>query len=405
MTTIGIVGPPDLVTSSARICADLTDEHVTALPYRRETETAQIISGASANIDAWLFTGVIPYEIASAAGLIDRPATFVEYSGATLLRSIVRLLREGKDVTSMSIDTLDTQHVHETFQEADLPTRGIHVLPYTPGQSTQDLVEFHRFAARRHGARVAVTCLRSAYDELSHDLTAVRLAPSIHSVRTALNSLLLASSSRRSGDAQIALGLVEMISDSPTVLEQEVAGLGATVVRLDDHTHLVVTTRGPLEQVTASFTNMPMLSRLHAHYGDVRIGFGVGGSGAEADSLARRALARARSGGGPTAVVSLRNDIDLTLSTPAANRPAGRVSLELLSQRAGLSKQTLQRFSELVGEHGDLTTRVVAQSLGVQLRTARRMLNRLERAGVASSVGTQTLETSGRPLVIYRLNL
>ena len=405
MTTIGIVGPADLVTSSARVCARLTSVSVATLPYRRETDVERVISDASADIDGWLFTGVVPYEIASAAGILDRPATFVEYTGATLLRSLVKLLREGKDVTSMSIDTLDRQRVHETLKEADLPISGIRVLPYAPGQGTADLVEFHRAAASQHSAQVAITCLRSAYDQLRDDLAAVRLAPSIHSVRTAANGLLLGLSSQQSGDAQIALGLIEIKGNSLAVLEQEVSGLGATLIRLDEHTHLVVTTRGPLERLTASFTDLPMLTRLQTHYGDVQIGFGVGGSGAEAEALARRALGRARSGRGPTAVVSLRNDIDFTLASAAPSRRTPRVPLELLSQRTGLSKQTLKRFSALTGEHENLTTRVVATSLGVQLRTARRMLNRLERAGVATSIGTQNLEGSGRPLVVYRLNL
>ena len=73
MTTIGIVGQADLVASSARVCARLTSTHVATLPYRRETDVERVISGASADIDGWLFTGVVHDEIAPAAGpLIER---------------------------------------------------------------------------------------------------------------------------------------------------------------------------------------------------------------------------------------------------------------------------------------------------------------------------------------------
>lgn len=406
MTTIGIIGPRDLVVSTARLCRDIPGLTVAELPYRRETDTPGVISGAPADIDAWLFTGIVPYEIASAAGLLDRPAMHVEYTGPTLLAALVGLLRDGRDVTAMSIDTLAEEQVQETLDEVRLPTTNIEVLPYRLGLESADLVDFHRAAAGR-GAQVAITCLRSAYDALRGDRPTVRLAPSVHSVRNAVHRLLLLDYSRRSDDAQVALGLVKIDAPGPQALSAEVAELGANVVRYDAETFLVVTTRGPLEQVTGAFTELPMLARLQEVYGSVRIGFGIGGSGAEADALARRALGRAHSAGAAAAVLSLRNDIDITLARSQGAQRVGRPSLDLLAQRAGLSVATLRRLRELIrtDPEVELTTRVVSDGLDVQLRTARRMLNRLERAGLATPVGTQTLQGSGRPLVIYRVQL
>jgi response regulator of citrate/malate metabolism len=106
-------------------------------------------------------------------------------------------------------------------------------------------------------------------------------------------------------------------------------------------------------------------------------------------------------------VVSLRNDIDLVLVGGAAPRAQQRSKLQLLAQRAGLSKATLERLQELVHSTPDegLTTRSVADYLGIQPRTARRVLNRLERAGLADATGTQLGTGSGRPLVVYRVHL
>jgi hypothetical protein len=63
--------------------------------------------------------------------------------------------------------------------------------------------------------------------------------------------------------------------------------------------------------------------------------------------LARRALSRSGLLGKQAAVVSLRNDIDLTLSGTAA-RTTRRPSLSLLSHRVGLSKATLLRLQEML---------------------------------------------------------
>jgi predicted transcriptional regulator len=403
VTTIGIVGPSDLVTSTSRICSGLRGVEVVPLRYRRETDTPKVMAEAPPSVDAWLFTGVVPYQIAAADDLLDRPAAHVEYTGATLMRALVQLLREGRDVTSMSIDVLGDAQVRETLEEVGLPTSGIHVLPYRPGLSSDDVIAFHREAQ----ATVAVTCLRSAYEKLRAERTTFRLAPSVHSVRAAVNGLLLRHDALRSDDAQIALGLVEIAADGEQALRREAGSLGGSVIRYDDKRYLVVATRGPLEQATASFTELGMLTRLKERFGPVRIGFGIGGSGTETEALARRALGRAKTVGRTAAVVSLRNDIDLVLVGGAAPRAQQRTKLQLLAQRAGLSKATLEKLQEMVHATPDtgLTTRSVADHLGIQPRTARRVLNRLERAGLADATGTQIGPGSGRPLVIYRVHL
>ncbi|MFI6829769.1 helix-turn-helix domain-containing protein [Kribbella sp. NPDC050241] len=403
VTTIGVVGPSDLVTSTSRVLASQRGIEVVPLRYRRETDTPKVMAEAPPTVDAWLFTGVVPYQIAAANDLLDRPAVHVEYTGATLMRALVQLLREGRDITSMSIDILDEAQVHETLGEVGLPTRGIRVLPYRPGLSSDDVLAFHREAR----ATVAITCIRSAYEKLRTEQTTLRLAPSVHSVRAAVNGLLLVHDALRSDDAQIALGLVEIAAEGESALRREAGSLGGSVIRYDDKRFLVVATRGPLEQATAAFTELGMLNRLKEQFGPVRIGFGIGGSGTETEALARRALGRAKTAGRTAAVISLRNDIDLVLVGGGAPRAQQRSKLQLLAQRAGLSKATLERLQELVHAtpEAGLTTRTVADHLGIQPRTARRVLNRLERAGLADATGTQAGPSSGRPLIIYRVHL
>jgi hypothetical protein len=256
-------------------------------------------------------------------------------------------------------------------------------------------------------------------------MAALRLAPSPHSVRVALRQLLLRADNLAQEDAQIALGLVELDpADSPAAvgavnnqdegLLREAAALGGSLAGFTRSpgppaspavVHLLVTTRGPLADATGNFTALPMLRRLADHHAVVRIGFGLGRSAAEAESLARRALSRARRVGPVAAVLSLRGDTDLVLeSTTPPLRPR-EASLAVLSQRVGLSVPTLERLRTVRDYAGaaPLTTREVASRLGVQQRTARRMLHRLELAGLAERTGNLTSGASGRPLTLYRL--
>ncbi|PWU52502.1 hypothetical protein DLJ47_18640 [Micromonospora sp. S4605] len=389
----------------AAACEEQPGVTARRLHYDHESQAPAIVEAHAGQVEAWLFTGVVPYTLAREANALNRPAVFVDYTGATLLQAAVRLLRAGHDITRMSIDTVTGADVATTFGEAGLPVDRVRSLPYRSGLRSDDVVAFHR---RQHkaGADVAVTCISSVYEVLRHEMPAFRLAPSNHSVRTALRQLLLQVGSQAQEDAQIALGLANL-SDGDDGLLKEVAGLGGTLARFAPDTYLIVTTRGPLHDATGGFTALPMLRRLADRHETVQIGFGLGRSAAEAENLARRALSRARRVGPTTAVLSLRGETDIVLESTTPPPAPSEVNLAVIAQRVGLSVPTLLRLREVRTSVGDepLTSREVADQLRVQQRTARRMLHRLELAGLAERTGNLASGTSGRPLTLYRLTL
>ncbi|MEU5162434.1 hypothetical protein AB0G74_22895 [Streptomyces sp. NPDC020875] len=422
-TTVGVIGPEDLVRKVLAVGTECGARRLRPYPCRYEERTAQAVARARTETDALLFTGIAPYAVAEAAGPLDRPAMYVPYSGATLLRALVELLRLGHDVSRISIDTLGRAEVMETLTEAMLPTEHVRVLPYRPGLTADDLAAFHRDARDRKGARVAVTCLGSAYQLLEHELHAVRLSPSRHSIRATLQALLLATAGVHSGDAQVALGIVEAAPepgpepDGPygggrtggpvaRALAEDLRMPGGSLARLPDGRPLVVTTKGVLEEVTAGFTRLPFLDGLSARHGAVRIGFGLGRTAAEAEALAARAVARARAVGPVAAVVCMKDDVDIVIGPGTAPEAAGATGATL-ARRTGLNPKTLDSLRALIAEGpGDgLTAHLVAERLSIQQRTARRILKRLERAGVAVPTGWRQQGQTGRPPIVYHVHL
>ncbi|MFE3639394.1 hypothetical protein [Streptomyces sp. NPDC059169] len=409
--TVGVIGPEDLVHKAVAVgvASRSGQARLLALPYRHEDETVAVVSRARSVADALLFTGVVPHSLAAAAGLLDRPAMYVPYNGATLLRALVELLRLGHDVSRVSIDTLRRDEVLETLTEAKLPTEHVQVLPYRPGLTSEGLVDFHLDARDTKESRVAITCLGSAFQVLEHRTHAVRLAPSRHSVLATLQALVLATAGQHSGDAQVALGIIDLPGTDQR-LAADLAVLGGSLADLPDGKRLVVTTRGVLEQVTERFTRIPFLDDLAARHGTAHIGFGLGRTAAEAEALARRALGKARSVGAAAGVVSMTDEVDIVIDPAtgdAPKEPAGPEGVALLARRAGINPQTLDRLRELAvaGPGEGLTAHVVAEHLSVQQRTARRILKRLERAGVAVPTGSRQEGRTGRPPIVYRVRL
>jgi hypothetical protein len=397
---IGVVGPHDLVDDVAATCEEQPGVSTLRLDYDHESQAPAIVEAHASSVEGWLFTGIVPYMLARNADVLSRPAAFVDYSGATLLSALVRLQHEGHDITRLSIDTISPADVIATFVEAGLPTESLRTLGYRPETTSKKVVAFHR----RGPGHPVITCLSSVHENLRDEMHVLRLTPSVHSVRVALRQLLLTAEGQAQEDAQIALGLLEV--DGEEGLLREAGALGGTLAAFRGGTHLLVTTRGPLYDATGGFTGLPMLARLAARSAVARVGFGLGRSAAEAESLARRALARARRIGNVAAVLSLRADTDIVLESVTAER-SGEQNLSVVARRVGLSIPTLEKLLEARDAAGGraLTTREIAERLAVQQRTARRMLHRLELAGLAERTGNLTSGSSGRPLTLYRLTL
>ncbi|NUS03549.1 MAG: hypothetical protein HOV97_13405, partial [Nonomuraea sp.] len=283
---IGVVGPHDLVDDVAALCEEQPGVSTLRLDYDHESQAPALVDAHASAVEGWLFTGIVPYMLSR--DTLTRPASFVDYSGATLLTALVRLQHQGQDVTRLSVDTLSAADVSATFAETGLPAGDVRTLPYRPEMTSKQAVAFHR----KGPDHPVITCLSSVHEALRDHMRVLRLVPSVHSVRVALRQLLLTAEGQAQEDAQIALGLIEVAGDEG--LLREATALGGTLAAFRGGTHLLVTTRGPLHDATGGFTGLPMLARLAAHNEVVRIGFGLGRSAAEAESLARRALARAR---------------------------------------------------------------------------------------------------------------
>lgn len=406
--TVGVVGPRDLVELVTAVSAGFADVGLVPLVYGHEDEASGLVAAEQERVDGLLFTGVVPFARARVDGVLHRPAEHVSYGGSTLLRALVEQLRLGHDAAALSIDTLSRAQVIETMSEARLPTDRVRVLEYRVGLTSAEVVAFHRRARDEVGAKLAVTCLGSAYRVLEQELYAVRLAPSRHAIRAALRQLVLTVQTLRTGDAQVAIGLVDLGGDSDAGLRRGIASLGGSLARLDDG-YLVVSTAGLLERATGHYRHLPLVERLSRRHERVHIGFGVGRTAAEAESLARRALGRSHAVGSASAAIALADDTDIILDKePVGEAVVWPEGLSLMARRAGLNRSTLLRLREISSTRdagSGLTANDVADHLGIQRRTARRVMKRLERAGIAEAVGAQHDGRSGRPRIIYQVHL
>jgi GTP cyclohydrolase III len=425
---IAIVGPEDLVEramlASSREAAG--DWHLVAAAYREEHETVDLLARLEGRVDACLFTGPLPYDIALASGALTTPATFVPLNDAALYRTLLRGVVEGAcDPRTVSIDTLTLEDVEEAYAEIGVSLDRVRVHEYGGPEPSAAIAAFHEDLWRAGSISTAVTCIRSVWTRLqSAGVPVLRVLPTQASFRSALRMAALMGVRGHLADSQIAVAIVETPAtreasgERPALywreelrlslhrlLLQEARSMGATLQPFEDHGFLLVTTVGALAASTNGFQVAPLLDRVREELGvGVHVGVGVGRTAQEAAGSASEALARARRDGsqgfalqhaGEVVVLPGRGGVPSVHEAPPASE--GMAVLARLVEAFDGQGDAEDREQNVVDVEG------VARVLGITPRSARRTLHMLAGEGLAWPLPPGRSPQRGRPRRRYRL--
>ncbi|TMR20169.1 transcriptional regulator [Nonomuraea turkmeniaca] len=421
---IGVVGPHDLVEHIVHIGAGLPDAasfRLVGAPHAGENETHDKLSKIAGSIDVVLFTGPLQYDLARRSGELPVPATFVPVSGAGLYSSLLRgVLSQGIDPARVSIDSIPAADVAEAYEEIGVPMDGVHVSEYHQPESVRDFIGFHEKLYRAGATTAALTTIRTVAKKLEAvQVPVLRMMPTPHTLRLALNTAALLGTGNRLEEVQIAIVLVELPAaarpahsgpgnywqqELKLALHQSLLAearlMGATVVPRGENGYVVTATVGALGQATDGFRVAPFMDRVRADMGvAVEVGIGLGHTARDADSNALIAVERARNAGATAAF--LIGDDGTTLSLPLRQRRRPEQPAE-----PSRADKILDRLVERLGDDPEslvVGAETVAEILGVAPRSARRVLQELVEEGLAWALPPVKSATAGRPRRPYRL--
>ncbi|WP_433511862.1 transcriptional regulator [Nonomuraea sp. CA-143628] len=422
---IGIVGPNDLVQQIMMIGAELpaaADWRLVGASHAEEHETYEKFSKISDSIDVVLFTGPLQHDLARQTGELPVPATFVPMSGASLYASLLRgVLTHGLDPARVSIDSLLAADVEEAYGEIGVSTAEVHLSEYDQPESARGFIEFHERLYRQGATTAALTTIRSVATKLTAaGVPVLRMLPTSHTLRVALNTAALLGTGSRLEDAQIAIVVVELAASArPSYsgpgnywqqelklsLHQSLLAdarlMGATVVPRDENSYVVTTTLGALRQATEGFRVAPFMDRILADIGvAAEVGIGLGGTARDADANALIAVEKARNAG--AAAAYLVSGDGTALSLPVRRRRQPETGPVATTKAAKL----LDRLVEGLGDGPDamvVDAEIVADVLAIAPRSARRVLQSLAEEGLAWPMPPVKGTQAGRPRQPYRL--
>lgn len=423
---IGVVGSRDLVERvilhGRRLrTAGGVSWRLVGASYRSETEAPAKAAKLQQDVDVLLLAGPLPYDIVSAAGVVDIPMTYVPMSGASLFSTMIRAtMTHDLDLTRISVDSLGRQDVREAYAEIGLQVRRVLVRSYDGPTSAAEFASWHEQLFRDGRTSAAFTTVPSVERRLGQaGVPVFRVRQAAASFRVALNTAALLGSGSRLEDAQIAVGIV-VVPHPPRsttsidwqhevrlavhqVLHREARMTDAMVLPRDERSYLVATTLGSLELATDNFHVAPFVAAVQDQVQvPVDVGLGLGSTALEAEERALLALDHASREDADRCCVVKQDGTVLAL--PARGRD--RVRTVCTTHAKGLA--IAARIAASLRKRGHTDEPLVvdaedtANALGVSVRTARRLLGDLMREGLAWQM-PRPAAGRGRPRRYYRL--
>jgi hypothetical protein len=234
------------------------------------------------------------------------------------------------------------------------------------------------------------------------------LIPAVSSIRVTVQALVDDVDRADRGFGQVAIALIEHPEADPVttsaLMSEEAGRLGGLALPVGRDRTMIMTTRGAVEVATDGFLGEPMITRAASIGIGPRVGYGFGRSAREADHRAGHALARARAVGEPAAAAMLGVDGPRLLAGGPIVRRAQ--SFRHLARQAGVRESVIRGLARAAQERpeGLVTSADVAAQFGITQRSGRRIIERLERLGLAHSIHTPRTTRVGRPPSVYRLD-
>lgn len=428
--SIGILTPSELFDEVSRILKSFPSFVPLYGIYRQEEEMASLIHKIiQQRVELLFFTDQAAYQISKQAARLSVPAYYVPATGSGLYRALFRM-NQLHHASTLSIDGISHGTLERIGRELGMSGAKFTLFPGTSQASEEEMAAFHRIQVESGqcdavitGSRKVAGVLRKA--GVPHEW----VAPTEQDMIVYLERVLLATETRRSKEAQIVFGLVQidhfkkLIEEQPT--EHDVQRLKLDIQRsivgyvesLEGHLsplggkdYLFITTRGAFERETGGYKYMRLAAEMKDLFDiTLSIGIGFGHSAHEAGAHARSALWHANDAGGNMAYI-VREDKSLLGPMEMAEPLACDLALidrELIAraEKHGLTPVYLSKLIKRVTQSGltDFNAQELAATLGVSVRSAHRFLVGWVDTGMVEIVGEER-KSRGRPKQIFRLS-
>ncbi|WP_257349789.1 hypothetical protein [Pseudalkalibacillus decolorationis] len=431
MFKIGVVGPERSVERILSMAKEFEQGmEFIPFPYKDPKETKRIILECNDQIDSWLLSGPIPYEIAKDTLGSDENLEHIWLTESSLYKCFLDMIySKGKLLERVSIDIpSSTNTVEEALQQLETAPRELYLRTFDVDIDPKELFQFH-FDLWENGKTEGVfTCFPSVFEDLKKaEVPTYWISPSRMEI---LQSLRIFDEKVRTSyfkDTQIGVEIIEIEhfdkfiekAKSSYHLQYLELKLKETLLQLCEKLdgslsekgngrYVIFSSRGVIEQEIRMLQETVRYLSVEAET-TVAVGIGFGKTVLLAETNARRAIQQSKEKDqrgivivqeDGTIVESVGQEKELTY----AYRTEDKEVMEKI-KKGNVGIKTYNKIDALTRRMGwsDFTTKDLATHLNMTERHTRRILTELCAADLAERIGEEAHSSRGRPSTIYRL--
>ena len=433
---LGLVGPVESVSQIERIIAQHSP-YIQLFPLIYETyrDSVDLVRRRQTGLDCLLFSGSTPFKYASRFLAPAIPWDYIPREKSSLMTVLTEATALHQlDIAKISIDSVDTIALMETYQEIGLPDSSLQIQVAEEKIFDDDysgyLAEFHKQAFRADKVSFCITGMSGVQKVLANaKIPCFKMKRMPDVIKNIVTKLKLKHELRINQKNQIVVLAVEVDPPGENTLvahdDYQVAvnkmraseqiylfarKIQAAVIELSLGNYLLFTLRKILETETSQMSQFDFIhSGSRRLSSTVSVGIGFGKTAIEAKSGACLGKDRAQKcGGNRIFVVDEGEKIigpisSLNKEDQPEKDPDGLIAD--IAAKSGLGKKTVYKLFSLIQQYNldTVTPAALAGLYGVTPRSINRILVRLEQCGYAKIIGVKTPTDSGRPSRLIKL--
>ena len=426
---LGLIGPADSIEVVQHYLKKYNDITCVSFECLTDDDLKERAAPRKNEIDMWLCTGPITYDIVQEWGGLSDPVFFIHVYGSAISSLLLQLSHQHHiKVDEISYDAISLSELNQMLREANIQESIKYI--ETDKIELQELIDFHVHCYKKGAAKAAITGhpIKEQLENLG--IPAYRILPTEVSVDAAVYEIRRVEEMLHVKRAQIAVQIIEydvafqelkntaLTTDMLYKIEQDYMNrlraytekVHGSILSIGPGRYAIFSTRGFLQDITQDFTRIAAMDSTEGIKEEAETcGIGIGHSAYEAEVNAWNALLQSRDWGKGSWAVCFD---DKSISGPLGQEKQLTYSyksdeLQSLKEKTSLSIATLHKLKSIINKRHseEISASELAQYMQITTRSARRVLNELEGNELAVVVAEESPRKTGRPRKVYKLLL
>ncbi|PEL10476.1 hypothetical protein [Bacillus sp. AFS017336] len=431
MYRIGLVGPAWSLERILGFSKEYEKEfEFFPFAYDEPVETKEIVKKHDRDVDVWLFSGQLPYNIAKKLLHSSEKLLYIPHTEATVYKSLLNIMYfTGKLIRRLSVDMpIYSNLLEDALLQLNTPFEQLYIKKLEEEEiDLEGILQFHLELWESNKTEGVLTNFPYIYQELKkREIPVEWISTSRVDIRQTLKLLREKVKGLYFKDSQIAVEFVEIEnfesiikkSKSPyhlqhielrikNVLLTLCERLNGSLIEKGYGKYLIYSSRGAIEREIKMLENTIEQLSLESD-SKVSVGIGFGETVFSAEKNAIESIQQSKEmNKRKILIVQGNGEIIESFGSEEEISYAYRTDDQELLQKlklGNISVKTFHKIENLIKRMGwsDFTTKNLAEQLNMTERNARRIVADLCEVELLECIGEESLSYRGRPSKIYR---